>query len=77
MTGRGAYGHHLANTIEQSRRRSRSAAIITVVVIMIVIAGIPRRRHGHHREDPREEIACVGRKILAVLGESVSGAYKP
>ena len=25
--------------------------------------------HGHPREDPREEIACVGRKIVAVLGE--------
>ena len=35
---------------------------------------IPRRRHRHRhpREDPREEIACVGRKIVAVFCESVS-----
>ena len=46
-------------------------------------AGIPRRRHGHghghglakhgyNLTRPREEIACVGRKIVAVFGESVS-----
>jgi len=29
-------------------------------------------RHGHPRRLPREEIARVGRKIVAVLGESVS-----
>ena len=51
-------------------------------------AGIPRRRHRHRLAKhgfnltsdtryfafarPREEIACVGRKIVAVFGESVS-----
>jgi len=39
-------------------------------------AGIPRRRHRHRhehsRDDSRQEIAYVGRKIVAVLGESVS-----
>jgi len=34
-------------------------------------AGIPRRRHRLPREDTRKEIACVGRKIVSVLGESV------
>ena len=34
-------------------------------------AGIPRHRHGHPREDPREEIARVGRKTVAGFGESV------
>jgi len=42
----------------------------------MVKTGIPRRRHrhryGHSPGDPREEIACVGRKIVAVFGESVS-----
>jgi len=33
---------------------------------------IPRHRHRRHREDPREEVARVGRKDEGVSGESVS-----
>jgi len=33
---------------------------------------IPRHRHRHSREDPREEIARVGRNDVGVSGESVS-----
>jgi len=36
------------------------------------IGRIPRHRHRHPREDPREEIARVGRKDGGVSGESVS-----
>ena len=39
----------------------------------IIIKGrIPRHRHRHLSEDPREEIARVERKDVGVSGESVS-----
>jgi len=54
---------------------NRSDALGQIVwrLLTCTKAGIPRRRHGHrHRLWLGEEIACVGRKIVAVFGESVS-----